>query len=185
MDPRVFEKNCVFTRIVKVHENFPFITVSPICARDTWFDYMETLSALVLELSSSDFVDPSRLYLTGASMGGYATWQLAMSMPGCFAAIIPVCGGGMYWNAARLAGTPVWAFHGALDDAVLVEESIKMVDAVNNNGGSAKLTVYPNNTHDAWNDTYSNPEVFEWLLEHVNDNKAIINDRYADSKLYG
>lgn len=61
-------------------------------------------------------------------------------------------------------GLPIWAFHGALDKTVFVEESQKMVDSVNNNGGSEKLTVYPNNAHDAWSDTYANYEVFQWLL---------------------
>ena len=41
-----------------------------------------------------------------------------------------------------------------------------MVDAVNKRGGNAKLTIYPNNTHDAWTDTYSNPDVYAWLLQH-------------------
>ena len=74
----------------------------------------------------------------GASMGGYGTWQLAMSMPKFFAAIVPICGGGMYWNAGRLINTPIWAFHGAKDPTVLCVESEKMVNHVNALGGKAK-----------------------------------------------
>ena len=37
----------------------------------------------------------------------------------------------MYWNAGRLVNVPVWAFHGEKDSTVFVEESKKMVDAVN------------------------------------------------------
>ena len=66
----------------------------------------------------------------------------AMSMPEYFAAIIPICGGGMCWNCIRLKDVPIWAFHGALDDTVLPEESMHMVAAVNRNGGNAKITVY-------------------------------------------
>ena len=121
----------------------------------------------------------------GISMGGYATWQLAMSMPEVFAAIVPICGGGMYWNAGRLANVPVWAFHGKEDPTVLVEESEKMVAAVNKNGGKAKLTVYFGCRHDSWSETYKNPEVFAWLLSNEKNNNSMITDKYNDSQLYG
>ena len=39
-----------------------------------------------------------------------------------------------------------------------------MVNAVNAKGGNAKLTVYPENGHNAWDDTYGNLAVWEWLL---------------------
>jgi pimeloyl-ACP methyl ester carboxylesterase len=99
-------------------------------------------------------------------------YQLAMAIPEAFAAIVPVCGGGMYWAAKRLVDVPVWAFHGAQDKTVLPEESLHMVAKVNAFGGNAKLTLYPNNAHDAWTDTYSNPEVYAWLLEHTKGESA-------------
>ena len=149
------------------HEDFPFVLVMPLCNAETWFDLWAQLKALVEQLQSTPWVDATRLYLTGNSMGGYGTWQLAMSVPEAFAAIVPVCGGGMYWDAKRLKEIPVWAFHGAQDKTVLPEESLHMVGKVNAFGGNAKLTLYPNNAHDAWTDTYSNPEVYAWLLEHT------------------
>jgi dipeptidyl aminopeptidase/acylaminoacyl peptidase len=54
---------------------------------------------------------------------------------------------------------------------VLPEESLHMVEKVNTAGGNAKLTMYPHNKHVAWTDTYSNPEVYAWLLEHRKQNK--------------
>ena len=50
-------------------------------------------------MGQQSFANPDKLFLSGQSMGGYALWQLAMSMPEYFAAIAPICGGGMYWNA--------------------------------------------------------------------------------------
>jgi predicted peptidase len=118
-------------------------------------------------------------------MGGYGTWQMAMSMPSYYAAIVPVCGGGMYWNAGRIKNLPVWAFHGAKDQTVAVEESVKMVDKINAWGGNAKLTIYPENTHDAWTDTYSNDEVYKWFLEHKNKNEQEQTTKLEGSKLFG
>lgn len=176
--------NEFFTQTAKF-ENFPFVSIAPLCDGNSWFDVMETLIAFSKFILSQSYCDESRLYLIGNSMGGYATWQLAMSAPELFAAIIPICGGGMYWNAAQLVNVPIWAFHGALDPCVFPEESQKMVDAVNRRGGNAKLTIYPENSHNAWSDTYKNYEVFEFLLSHKNENiKDIIND-LNDMKLYG
>lgn len=98
-------------------------------------------------------------------MGAYAAWQVAMSKPNWFAALVPVSGGGMYWNAARLKDLPVWAFHGALDTTVLPEESIHMVKAINNFGGNAKITIFPKDSHDSWTSAYSNDEMWQWLFK--------------------
>lgn len=159
--------------------------VAPLCSENTWFDLWGELKALVKRTVSFPFVDEKRLYMMGASMGGYATWQLAMSMPEYFAAIAPVCGGGMYWNAARLVNVPVWAFHGGKDPTVFPEESEKMVNAVNAAGGKARLTVYPENEHNAWTDTYRNPDLFAWFLSYENQNAVSLTDKYNDVEVYG
>ena len=165
--------------------NLPFVIVAPLCSQNTWFDLFEHLEALVKEIAKLPFADEKRIYLMGSSMGGYGTWQFAMSMPEYFAAIVPICGGGMYWNAGRLANVPIWAFHGAKDGTVFPTESEKMVDAVNRAGGNAKLTIYPEAGHDAWTPTYSNPEVFAWLLEHESNCTVELKDEYTDSTIYG
>ncbi len=166
-------------------DEFPFVSVMPYCSENTWFDLFEQLKATVQEIVKMPFVDSKRVYLLGISMGGYTAWQLGMSMPEYFAAMVPICGGGMYWNAGRLANVPVWAFHGGKDPTVFVEESKKMVDAVNACGGNAKLTIYPENGHDSWTDTLTNPEVFKWLLEQENKNEIELVDKYTDPKIYG
>ncbi|MCL6270874.1 S9 family peptidase [Sansalvadorimonas sp. 2012CJ34-2] len=58
--------------------------------------------------------------------------------------------------------------HGAKDDLVPVEESKRMVNAVIEQGGNARLTIYPEATHDSWTETYNNPDIYQWLLENTN-----------------
>ncbi len=176
-----------FHTITQQHEDFPFITIAPHCIgeENTWYDIFETLKRFVRFIAASDFADPEKLYCTGASMGGYGTWQLAISMPEYFAAIVPVCGGGMYWAAPRLTNVPVWAFHGEKDTAVYADESKKMVDRINLFGGKAKLTIYPECEHDSWTATYSNPEVFKWLLEHKNENTKELVNLYDNPEQFG
>ena len=178
-------KNNPYFNIINKHLEFPIITVAPQCSQNTWFDMFEQLKRFVFKIYDESFTDKNKFYLMGASMGGYGTWQLAMSLPELFAAIVPICGGGMYWNASRLVNVPVWAFHGAKDTTVFKEESIKLVDAVNECGGKAKLTIYPENGHDAWSDTYNNQEVFRWLLSNTNKNILQLIDKYNDGDIYG
>lgn len=143
------------------------ISLAPQCYEDSWFTIFEQLQDFIEYAVSWACVDSTRVYLVGASMGGYATWQMAMSRPELFAAILPICGGGMYWNGARLKNMGVWAFHGEQDCTVLPEESRKMVDAVNNCGGKAKLTIYKDCAHNAWEPTFLNREVWDWLLTNT------------------
>ena len=140
-----------------------FVLIEPLCSADSWFDIFEQLLDFTAYIRSLDFVDKNRLSVTGNSMGGYACWQLAMSRPDWFCAAAPVCGGGMYWNAGKLKKLPVWAFHGALDCVVLPEESVKMTDAVNAAGGSARLTIYPDCAHDSWEPAYRDEELYRFL----------------------
>ncbi len=175
----------VFYLNIRKIENFPFIVVAPLCHENTWFDMYETLKRFILYISECDFADKNRVYAMGISMGGYALWQLGMSMPETFAAIAPICGGGMYWNAERLKNVPVWAFHGAKDPVVYVEESQKMVDRINETGGNARLTILPDVEHNAWDGAYGNRELYEWFLSHKNENTKTINNIFNDSNIYG
>jgi predicted peptidase len=61
---------------------------------------------------------------------------------------------------------PIWAFHGAKDSLVPLQQSQEMVDAIQKIGGNVKFTVYPEAEHDSWTETYNNPELFEWFLRH-------------------
>jgi len=177
--------NNPFFEKIQAFQEFPFLVVAPLCSGNTWYDHWQSLEQLVQTLCCNSCVDETRIYMMGASMGGYATWQLAMSMPDYFAAIVPICGGGMYWNAGRLVNIPIWAFHGEQDTTVFLEESAKMVDAVNRRGGNAKFTVYPYNGHDAWSDTYSNWEVYEWLLQHRKNTSKDIIEHFSNPNIYG
>ena len=64
---------------------------------------------------------------------------------------------------------PVWAFHGALDDVVYPEESIKMVYRINKSGGNAKITVFEKADHNAWDPAYALDEMWSWMFLQVND----------------
>ncbi len=154
-------------KLVEMGQSLPAIIVSPQSPEGEWWnDQVDALSALLDEVEKNYNVDPKRIYVTGLSMGGYGTWALGSSDPDRFAALLPICGGGMSVMARRLIDTPIWAFHGDADVVVALEESQRMVDALTRFGNKkTKFTVYPGVNHDSWTATYNNPEVWKWLLE--------------------
>jgi predicted peptidase len=152
-------------KIVESDPKFPFIAVSPQCPADEWWA-TDVLTGLLDTIEKKYRVDKSRIYLTGLSMGGYGTWELAFAQPKRFAAIAPVCGGGNPHLTWWLKDIPTWVFHGAKDTAVPLEESERMVKALKHHKADVKLTVYPEAGHDSWTETYANPKLYEWFLLH-------------------
>lgn len=155
--------------------NFPFIVVSPQCPDGRiWSN--DLLLALLDDVEKRYAVDLHRVYLTGLSMGGYGTWSLGLSHPERFAAMAPLAGGGDFitpylvgmTQKSELLSLPIWAFHGAKDPVVPVEESKRMVDIMKKLGDQdVKLTIYPEARHDCWTQTFDKPDLFDWFLQHT------------------
>lgn len=153
--------------IVDQDKSFPFIVISPQCPEDEfWAMEKEALLAIVEHVLKNYPADPKRVYLTGLSMGGYGAWHLPIDYPHVFAAVAPVCGGIDPSKAAALRDVPIWAFHGAKDDVVPLSESQGIVDALEAIEANVKLTVYREGNHNAWDETYSNPDLYKWFLSH-------------------
>jgi predicted peptidase len=67
--------------------------------------------------------------------------------------------------AERLKATPIWLFHGALDDVVLPADDRKLKAAFDAAGaGDVRYTEYPQGNHNAWDATYANAAMWEWLF---------------------
>jgi predicted esterase len=151
-------------KLIKQGRKFPAIVVSPQCPRGRHWQADE-LGAFLDKIEKDYRVDRSRVYCTGVSMGGYASWALAETFPGRFAAVVPICGGGDPSDAARINGTPVWAFHGGKDPWVPVARSQEMVDALKALGADARLTIYPELQHDAWTTAYNDEALWAWMFK--------------------
>ena len=120
---------------------------------------------LIALLQQQYSIDDSRIYAMGYSMGGYGTWNLLMNHPDVFAAGIPMCGAGDPNQAEVLKDMPIWAVHGAKDPTVPVSGSRDMANALEAIGATGfHYTELPDAEHDVWNYTYSNQEIFNWLL---------------------
>ena len=152
-------------KVIEAGQDFPFVVVSPQCSKSQRSWETAKLTTLLDEIVEKYKVDQDRIYVTGQSMGGFGTWSLAAHAPDCFAAIVPICGGGDPTKAKEIAHIPVWVFHGGKDPTVPLKMSQRMVDALKKCGGNVKFTIYPDAGHDAWTQTYANPQLYEWLLQ--------------------
>lgn len=155
--------------IRKNEKLFPFIAIFPQSEKRTWRAESEDgkrAMAILAEVEKDYKVDPKRVYLTGLSMGGYGTWSFAAAYPDKWAAIVPICGGGVPGTAEKIKHIPCWCFHGDADSAVPVQRSRDMMEALKKAGAEPKYTEYPGVGHNSWDKAYATKELYDWLLEH-------------------
>ena len=163
-DLTLVKNNVSFCNLQRRQTARGYLLLAPQCTVNNWNEVMAHLIELVDHARKLACVDSTRVYLTGNSMGGYGTWELAALRPAWFAAILPVCGGGIGWMAGALADIPVRAIHGLCDPVVDPIESLQMVKAVNRSGGYAELILYPRLEHNSWDAAYTNEANYDWLL---------------------
>lgn len=155
---------------------FPFIVVSPQAFPNvTWWDgdTLAILNALLDDVIDRYQVDPSRIYLTGLSMGGYGSWFLATAYPDRFAAMVSVSGSGYRTPTAppetlcKLKDTPVSVIHGTQD---LISDPVAAkfyAIGLEQCGGEVELTIYPDTGHfTTFERAYRDPALYDWLLSH-------------------
>ena len=171
-------------------DRYPAIVVFPQSAVDgTWQGLGARVALAALDKSIAEFrTDPSRVYLTGLSMGGNGVWYLAFHNPDRFAALVVVCGfvtplqgsssktaypaiaadpaSDPFAEVAKpLARLPIWIFHGDNDKAVPVEESRGMASALKAIGADVQYSELAGVGHNVWDTAYNMPDLPSWLFE--------------------
>lgn len=165
---------------------YPAIVVLPQLSPDSqWVGTPADMAVAALQQTMREFhVDPSRVYLTGLSMGGHGTWYIAYRHPELFAAIAPICG----WvrDFARFAGSvpvvpgdsasilpslvqrlgkvPIWIFHGEVDQAVPVIGSREPAAALKAANADVRYTEFLGMNHNVWDAVYASDEFLRWLF---------------------
>jgi predicted peptidase len=146
------------------------------------------IALAALDKSMAEFgADPSRVYLTGLSMGGNGAWYLAYHHPDRFAALVVVCGfidaftgkaSGVRYPAIvdsgpdasaaiaqRVSKLPIWIFHGDADTVVPVEVSRRMAAALKAIGAPVQYTELPGVDHNSWDPAYGSADLSTWLFK--------------------
>ena len=168
------------------------IVLAPQCAseddNDNWTSLMEYRSGKadnsfalskysvaaynLLEKVMKDYsVDANKVYMTGLSAGGFATYALAIEHPDTFAALVPDAGGADPAKVEALKGIPMWIFHAADDPTVNPDEYLyPTLEALDKAGVEYKSTIYPEgavfapSAHFSWDACYANQEMRDWVF---------------------
>lgn len=159
-------------KLLKEGKEYPAVILFPQCpAPYIWNNVVQELKRLIDRIVQEYGIQKDRIVLTGSSMGGYGTWEMAMCYPETFAAIAPVAGGGVVWRAVKLKNVPVLAYHGETDTLVPPSQSEILVERTNENGGAATLHILSGLGHnDGIDYAYRETNLIERLLAYRKSN---------------
>ena len=162
-------------------------------ADDTWYNnyskgYIKSVKAMIDEFASENNIDKNRIYIFGASAGGYMSFRMIIEYPDYFAAFSTsaaaldkaAISGGVATTAQdlmKIRNKPLWMVHAQNDPTISYENTSKRVYDVLSKYG-AILSSYPNvkigeteyNGHWSWIYSLRNMPVndkgehlFEWM----------------------
>ena len=162
-------------------------------ADDTWYNnytkgYIKSVKAMIDEFASENNVDKNRIYVFGASAGGYMSFRMMIEYPDYFAAFSTsaaaldkaATSGGVATTTQdlmKIRNKPLWMVHAQNDPTISYENTSKRVYDVLSKYG-AILSSYPNvkigeteyNGHWSWIYSLRNMPVndkgehlFEWM----------------------
>ena len=151
--------------LLKDRNEFPFLVVAPQCPfPEEWS--LVALDALLDHVLTTLPVDRSRIYATGLSAGGAAALDLAAARPGRIAAVVAVSINRGPSNPCRLRSVPVWIIHNRGDERIPWRRASRVARELEGCGGEVRLTIRPEEGHDAWTRAYGERAIYDWLLEH-------------------
>jgi len=170
----------------------PFVILMPQTNDEGWSP--QALHAWLATVLPQYRVDKDRTYLTGLSIGGGGVVDYLQTYgdAGEFAAMVPISEDFVpepeplaVPDCAAMEKTPMWLFHGDLDDTVSNATSKALALFLNKNCHErerVKLTIYLSVFHDAWDRTYDlsgmgegfaskdydpyNVDIYTWMLQH-------------------
>ena len=164
-------------------------------ADDTWYNnytkgYIKSVKAMIDEFASENNVDKNRIYIFGASAGGYMSFRMMIEYPDYFAAFSTsaaaldkaATSGGVATTTQdlmKIRNKPLWMVHAKNDPTISYENTSKRVYDVLSKYG-AILSSYPDvkigeteyNGHWSWIYSLRNMPVndkgehlFEWMAK--------------------
>jgi len=187
----------------EIQKKYPSIIVVPQCPKKMKWSYVDwgkgsykidtipignemlTVVDLLDTILQKFNIDEKRQYVTGLSMGGYATWDIITRYSRRFAAAIPMSGAGDPTKAWLFENLPIWSFHNTNDQIVPVQGSREMVEAMENSGIKVVKTIdmpekklnkqlkkkeihlyteSPEGNHGPWEIWYYNSNLHDWLF---------------------
>ncbi len=133
----------------------------------TWEQITTPTIELIDNIVQTKKINSNKISLTGHSLGGSGTWKYGATYSDKFSCIVPLSGSVSLSSAPAYKNIPVYAFVGSADNIVDPNVSVNMVQAINNQGGTALIKNYDGATHfDVPDLTYKDNtiNIFNWMI---------------------
>ena len=165
---------CLYSFTVD-RDDYKSMIAAPQCPAGVYWrddDMLEALRDFILAMAENPYVDKSRIYITGFSMGGDASWKLALNYPDLMTTIVPVCGGPLESMEPDIPDVPpemsslnIWAFNNFDDGVVRPAYSKRIFGELWSESDSDKLnfTLNVSGGHNA-EKVYKNRDILIWML---------------------
>lgn len=152
-------------------DKYPFIGIAPqapVTHRWENPEMYKTVVAIIEHVLKEYRADKERVYLTGLSMGGRGTWEVALEAPHLFAAICPISSIEVRPEEAaqKLKNMNMWIVCGA-NDGGYTTGSTKMYETLKNvNALETKFSKHEGWGHDVWREYYpfAGDRMYAWFL---------------------
>lgn len=165
-------------------DRYPAFVIFPQCPENAFWSYSQTpryqegimpsqfqetpeitaVMDLLRQYVASGLVDTKRIYVMGLSMGGMATFDLAIRYPDFFAAAVPICGAADVSRFTQKPSIKFRIFHGDSDPTVPVVCSRAVYRRLAELGAKVAYTEFPGVAHNSWNPAFSTPDFLSWLF---------------------
>ncbi|AFY36176.1 dienelactone hydrolase family protein [Calothrix sp. PCC 7507] len=156
-------------RFVDASAPLPYVFAAPqLPEEQTWVEREADVIALLDHLIASQPIDPSRVIISGFSLGTAGAWHIAASHPGHFAGLVAVSGRvPKTLEATQLAALkeiPIQIFQGGKDEKLPIEDTQQIVDTLRGLGGTVDFTLLPDGDHFIADEVYGDPKLQQWLV---------------------
>ena len=154
-----------------------------------WVNVGDCVVELVNNTTAKLPVDPDNVSLTGHSVGGTGTWNIAIANPGMFSRIAPLSGSvrATTDSVNALKNTPVRAFAGSADTVIDPAMSQRMVEALKKSGGDAEVIIFEDADHESVPSlTYLDETIglVDWLISGSGNSSAQSDDSDDGMNMY-
>ena len=132
----------------------------------------------VARAQQSPPVDLNRLYVTGLSYGGNGAYAFGLKFSGRYAAVVPVAAGVMDADEVNPIRPGNW-WHFSNEgnyksNGIEIQRLEDFQARVNALGGDFRIGTFPSNDHDAWNRTWREEAVWEWMFSKTADGTPVV-----------
>ncbi len=147
-------------------KHIPMLVVAPQNPGGAWSP--RKLNELLEWMKQHYSVDTTRVYVLGMSLGGYGTMDFVGTYPEKIAAAMALCGGCSLKDVSGLGRVPLWIMHGTADKAVSVQQSKRVVSALQERKNDRLLRYdwVAGGSHGLLARVFYLQKTYDWLIGH-------------------